>query len=586
MNRPFIVILTLQLVLSSGHPLASENKLHPASSSILGTPVATLSNVNNMSIWLRDDGWGARDPDNGNAGFTFPRQTTTAVYQHGILWGGNINDGRSPVLRVGGQTYSPGTVSGKIIAPGIPENPNDTTVRIYRVRPDFATADLLLDAAEINRVSPGGVTQLMIALVRAQYSRDWNEWPAIKGAPYLDVNGNGTYDPSTDIPGIPNAGQTVWFVANDLDSARALALYGSRPIGLEMQATIWSYGLIVPPYANVVFKREKLIYKGTMSTPPNATISNMYLTQWVDPDVGDSGDDFAGCDSSLGLAFGYNSTNTDAEYGRFGLHPPAIGYKVVQGPIVPGGAMDTAIFDLRKRAGFKNLPVTASIYFAAGGTYSDPPFNYDGTLQWYNLMQGLTPITGAPFIHPRVPGVPTKFWLDGDPLTGTGRVDGVIDLASDRRIASSCGPFTMAVGDTQEIVVAMIAGIGSNYLTGVSLIKSYSATVQHDYNGLLHTLTGVAPLHSEIPGRSTLEQNYPNPFNPSTAIPYQVASRGRVTLKIFDLLGREVQTLVDEERGPGTYSARWDGSHLTSGVYFYQLTVGGYRDVRKMMLLK
>jgi hypothetical protein len=83
-----------------------------------------------------------------------------------------------------------------------------------------------------------------------------------------------------------------------------------------------------------------------------------------------------------------------------------------------------------------------------------------------------------------------------------------------------------------------------------------------------------------------LGQNYPNPFNPSTAISYHLAVNSRVSLRVFDLLGREVAVLVDEEQPAGTYRAMWDATRLPSGVYFYRLTAGEYVQTRKMLLTK
>jgi hypothetical protein len=84
----------------------------------------------------------------------------------------------------------------------------------------------------------------------------------------------------------------------------------------------------------------------------------------------------------------------------------------------------------------------------------------------------------------------------------------------------------------------------------------------------------------------SLSQNYPNPFNPSTSIQYAVDSKQFVTLKVYDLLGREVATLVNEEKPTGKYELEFDGSKLPSGIYFYQLKAGGFVETRKMILLK
>ncbi|HAP36712.1 MAG TPA: hypothetical protein DCQ28_12510, partial [Bacteroidetes bacterium] len=80
--------------------------------------------------------------------------------------------------------------------------------------------------------------------------------------------------------------------------------------------------------------------------------------------------------------------------------------------------------------------------------------------------------------------------------------------------------------------------------------------------------------------------NYPNPFNPTTMISYQIPVKGFVTLKVFDLLGREAAQLMNEEQQAGGYSVQFDGKNLSSGLYFYQLQSGNFIDVKKMMILK
>ncbi len=448
-----------------------------------GAPVSTLININNLAGWIRNDGWSARNPGTGNSGVYFPRGTTTAIYQDGIVWGGNVNDGGSQVLRVGGQTYNIGTVGGRIISAGVAANPNDPDVRVYRIRRDYKTADLRQDAAELNNKALAAVTDGDMAAIRAQYETDWNEWPADQGAPYYDRDSIPGYNPAVDEPGIADADQVVWFVCNDLNTGKTNALYGSNPIGFELQVTLWGYNR-TDPLANVYFKKFTFIYKGTATTAPGSTVTDMYVGQWSDPDMGDSGDDFAGCDTSKSLVYVYNGNAIDNFYAAFGLKPPAVGYDFLQGPIVAGAPTDSAVFGLKRVYGKKNLPMTAAFYFAAGGTYSDPPFTREGTVQWYNLLRGLTPISGTPFIHPSFPGQPTRFWLDGDPVAGTGRIDGVVDNPGDRRIGACAGPFTMTLGDTQEVVVGVVAGIAGDYLQSIGVMKNNDVAVQNAYNDL------------------------------------------------------------------------------------------------------
>ena len=90
----------------------------------------------------------------------------------------------------------------------------------------------------------------------------------------------------------------------------------------------------------------------------------------------------------------------------------------------------------------------------------------------------------------------------------------------------------------------------------------------------------------ETPEDFALYQNYPNPFNPATKINYSVAEVGFVTLKVYDVLGNEVASLVNEEKTAGSYEINFDGSELTSGIYFYKLKAGNYVETKKMILLK
>lgn len=91
---------------------------------------------------------------------------------------------------------------------------------------------------------------------------------------------------------------------------------------------------------------------------------------------------------------------------------------------------------------------------------------------------------------------------------------------------------------------------------------------------------------SSLPVRFVLSQNYPNPFNPSTIISYQIPSNAHVVLKVFDVLGREVETLVDQRQNAGNHSVRFNASGLPTGVYFYRLEAGPYHDVKKLLVLK
>ena len=94
------------------------------------------------------------------------------------------------------------------------------------------------------------------------------------------------------------------------------------------------------------------------------------------------------------------------------------------------------------------------------------------------------------------------------------------------------------------------------------------------------------PVSAELPQGCLLEQNYPNPFNPGTRISFQIPVAGKVTLKVYDILGREVATLVDAQVPAGVHAVPFDGSGLSSGVYLYRLDAGGVTQSRRMIMAK
>jgi len=150
-------------------------------------------------------------------------------------------------------------------------------------------------------------------------------------------------------------------------------------------------------------------------------------------------------------------------------------------------------------------------------------------------------------------------------------------------------------GTSVTVTAAPNNTAGSNYKfvnwteNNVELTKNSSYTFIITANrNLVANFVDATSVEKEsgIPKEYSLLQNYPNPFNPSTTVKYTIPKSEFVTLKIYNLLGREILTLVNEEELPGNYEVKLDGTNLSSGIYFYKLQTEDFTQTKKMILLK
>jgi hypothetical protein len=161
------------------------------------------------------------------------------------------------------------------------------------------------------------------------------------------------------------------------------------------------------------------------------------------------------------------------------------------------------------------------------------------------------------------------------------------------------------IGDTLQFLlddgaIQRINNPTSSYRTGVNGIgwynradPNYASGRTPSYENLLLTASIAVPtavneaaIRTNVPQQYGLAQNYPNPFNPSTTIKFQMPSKGFVKLKIYDMIGREIATLVDGFQEAGTHDVKFDASNLPSGIYFYRITTGTYGATKKLVLIK
>lgn len=504
-KQSYLIILTLCLSLFTSlvakSTVASEAAFKSTDIDEVSNPAISVVNINNMAYWIEKSGAGTTAGSPNGQQADYPIFTGGLIYEDGMLWGVKADEyPESAPVRVGGSTYYKGMKAGYVVhdAEGNVVGADDpVNHHVWRVRTDFMTADLTKDAANFYATTASNVSAEQIQNVYDQYESDWMNWPAAWGAPYEDVDGNDSWDPNIDIPGYPGAHQTVWTISNDVPTIvdangtptgestnTAPNLYGADPVGVELRVTMWGYAFgASDPLGNVVFKKAELTYTGleTSSELVNPEVlDSVYFTQWSDPDLGTYTDDYVGTDVDLSFGYVYNGNRLDGVFnGIYNLPCPAGGYDFLQGPAdnldIDGDG------DLTEY-----LPMTSFTYFGAGSSISDPDLSsYSGSLQFFNLMEGYLPRPEYPTQVPWTDlstGESTMFALSGDPVAGSGWIDGVQLPPGDRRLVMASGPYEMSKGETATVVLALVAGTGLDAVSSVSVAKYYDTYAQYAYD--------------------------------------------------------------------------------------------------------
>ena len=429
--------------------------------------VSDFISINNILMWIGNNGMTAHNPLTDASGLEWPRGTGKhCAYINGLMWAGKL----AGQVVAGGATWRYGLQAGPLDGNGIPANPADPKHRIYKVR----------------KVDQLGYESALTVDERIRLREDFLRWPVQFGAPYTDKNKNGIYEPDFDdwlAAGDSSASDTpwfigdevLWFVSNDMDSTRTRALYGCAPVGLEVQVLLWGFNR-TGPLGNMVFTKYTVINKGPVD------YEDVYFANFSYPELGWDIENFVGVDTNAVLGFAYKAVQYDSEYGI----PPALGFDFVQTPIVRASPTDQARFKQGLRRGYKNTPVSAFLFFPNGGAdgvYKDPDLGtQSGSQQAYRIMQGFL-YNGSRPVDP-ITGKECSIALAGDPLSGTGWIDGIVRGPGDRENMFSVGPCMLARNDTQEVVLATIVGRGSDRLSSLQVLKYYDRVAQcmYDWN--------------------------------------------------------------------------------------------------------
>jgi hypothetical protein len=172
-------------------------------------------------------------------------------------------------------------------------------------------------------------------------------------------------------------------------------------------------------------------------------------------------------------------------------------------------------------------------------------------------------------------------WNSDDGIDGSGIESTTIFMSVDN------GPYTFAGSSNNDsLLVKMVSGTHTYSFYGLS--KDNVGNVEATMPEVVFAsgTTSVKPIDDTIPVKYSLEQNFPNPFNPSTTIEFSIPVAGSVSLKIYNVLGQEVITLVNEELKAGNYKTLWYAKNISSGIYFYRLETNNFSQTKKLLLLK
>ncbi|MGA2667908.1 MAG: T9SS type A sorting domain-containing protein [Ignavibacteria bacterium] len=534
--------------------------------------------ANNISTWIINTGIFNQDLSQVNfPGFEWPKGTGKyAIFTSGLCIGAYVNNELREAMASYKGEYAPGYVMDSA---GHTLVKTDFRFKIYKVK-----------HGDSYITNP-----------------DWLNWGLMVpfGAPYIDVNHNGTYEPMVDTPGIKGAVQTLFCCLTDgfPDEHKIGEGFGggTLPLYAELHLTAWAYtsGCL----------NDVQFFKWVVINRSHSQWNKTYFAIFSDCDLGMPNDDYNGCDTTLQIGYTYNGEDMDGTGNgvSYGLHPPAVGMILLNSPVN------------RSVNPPKKLNMSSFVY-VTGTSTAGPQCEKDANgepLPAYNFMKGIKK-DETPWVIP--PGGSsqyiTKYCYSGNPETGQGWNEGIpgnpsgsvqncggpgvvsgtivaVNYFGDRRfiLGSGADNFTVNPGDTQTIVMAQLIARGTDNLNSVTKLKLLAQCVWDFYNQYI----GIKPISSSVPRSFELYQNYPNPFNPSTKIKFEIrpplspllAKEGTgVVLKIYDILGREVTTLINEQLKPGAYEVEFDGTNYPSGVYFYKLTAGEFTETKRMVLIK
>jgi hypothetical protein len=404
-----------------------------------------------------------------------------------------------------------------------------------------------------------------------------------------------------------------------------------NPLGIEIRQTIFAFETDQLPLSNTIFIRYKIVNTGTVVS----NLEEVIFGHPYDTDIGNF-NNLGGTDTIRNAHFCYGDSTCFLP----GMIPLTFLADFLSGPVsyIPGvsfidlngngnyengidNPLDTAYvfagqLGVRVYVGATNLNMKAGVNYEDGDPFQGEPRTPSEARNYLNGLQRNGSIADpCTYQYGEVRGgvdcntVDPHYWYSGDPVTNVGWIN---TEARENHAIFSLKPFNMQADQVKEVMLAYIIGTGADALSSVTNAKLLSDQIQEFYEDnfgypIILSTDDLLNIVNEF----KLEQNYPNPFNPSTKIRFVIPNEvgnlkdfssqaprndnSLVTLKVYDVLGNEIATLVNEELSPGEYEVEFNTSsgssfrlarNLTSGIYFYTLRAGNYVQTRKMVLIK
>jgi hypothetical protein len=592
--------LSVPAALAKENPGAKKPATQPPTTTAAGCSPATDQidlYINNVRATLLNGGdmwW-----DLSNSGYEVPAGSNKHSMFAGSLWIGGI-DG-SGNLKVAAQTYRQ---TGLDYWPGAIDT---TTVDILASRCLYYDRFWKVNRQEVQDFIQNGTTTADILSWPGNGDPLYNEGHFL--APFVDVNADGTYDPSAgDYPGYNFSGvyptvpgtispvcndylfgdQSIWWVINDVGNIHTET--SSDPIGLEIRCQAFAYQSSQEAINNATFYKYQVINRSSF------TYDEMYFGQWADPDLGNYTDDYVGCDVPLGLGYCYNGDANDDGAAGYGIDPPVVGIDFMQGPVADqsdnidndkDGCVDCTFID------------SAGVILIVPD-YILPEQIIMSKFVYYNNLNGSP--TGNPINMNDFFNYLRGYWLDNQPITygGNGRLGsagntGVVcdymfpddtdpdfqlptyqpwsegssgNVPEDRRFLMSAGEFTMEPGEVNFITTAVLWArqTGGGPLGSLTLLQQYNSQVQQLFDHCFDTtaITGI-----EVPHQEFAVSVFPNPASEFVIFEMERPEK-EITIEVFSSSGQLVMKSVTSER-----SFRWDSNTVQQGIYIYRISAPG-----------